>query len=305
MGLPLPVTLHRTSGGIPFSNTTHQLAAIQGAKLGLGGQYYAASPIQETIYPLPVFPNSTPDKVSIHRFFPDVAYSDLSGGVTHYHALMLKVTDDTDFTTTSLELDITQPTTGAVSFWIQAAASAVSIANNTTAPSGASWTTSTQTLSVTPGAKFVVWIRRVISAGASPSNFEYFTLALSDPASGTSYDDRTWVCWYNLKSNGVTISSVTHTGQNTVTRVTDTVTFTATLSADPPNNQVWVAIDHLGTISAADTVQSSKQAASVDLCTRASAGSYTYEFVPPEPGFYSFHFITGEIGSLANLEVQP
>ena len=245
MGLPLPVTLHRTSGGIPFPTASHQIGAILPAKLGLGGKYYTPSPIQPTIHPLPLIPISTPDKSTIHRFLPDVQNASLAGGVTHYHGLVIKVTDDTDFSPTTLELDITQPPTGAVSFWVQDIDDAVTIANNTTEPSGASWSSSTQTLTVEPGSEFVVWIRRVISSSSDPSAFEFFTLVCSDPDSETVYDDRTWVCWYNLNS-GVTFTSITHTGQNTVTRVGDTVTFTVTLSADAPGGKVWVLVDQLG-----------------------------------------------------------
>ena len=301
--IAMPVEIHRTTGGIPHPDGL-SISAIGPANLGLGSPKYSRSPVKTTPYDLPLFPATSPGRVSVHRLLPDVMNGSLSAGVTHYQGLMLVI--GADMTATSLELDIVQPETGSASLWIQAAAAGVTIASSVTEPSGASWSSSTQTITVTPGSEHLVWVRRVIPSSSVASAFESILLTLSDPDTETVYASRTWVSWYNLRSAAVTFTSVTSTSDDVATRSGDRVDFTVTLSADSPGDKVYVVIDSTEGFEKNLDTQSNIQAAEVDLCTvEAGTGAYSYSFHPPAPGYYGFLFLTGERAFQKTLQVQP
>lgn len=285
----------------------------------LGGKI-GAQPLQADFFTLPLIGQEV-GTATRHRLFRDIENSELAAGTTHYRTIFVK---NTGSAVADLQVYFEQPRSGVgtisvgqltpdASGWV----SRPSV--ETTAPSGAVYTTPTSGAPLSLGAvaangTVAVSLRRVLGAGAAAYAYDEFKLVFSDPAEPST---QTFFVFYTLKS---TVVSATITGLLDGKTVTspygDTYTIatknSSAAAADPASQRVLVCwstnfYNPRYVPNANNTNLRGPGITYVEPAVRTGTGTYRVDFRPQTPGHYQMTLDIGggELSVQRSIEVSP
>jgi hypothetical protein len=235
----------------------------------------------------------------------DFTSAELTSGKTIYRCYFLGFAGDD--AVENLYVHLTQPATGvAVSIWVDTATAGATerITGETVAPSGASWTTPTSGAKQLIATSFdetnspiAIWFKVVVTVGAAAKMLDTYSVTFTSD----NYEDLAVKSYVNRR-NDSTIYSVTSDREGKLTGQAGRIIYTilcktsAGTLTDLPSG-LWVVIE-------SDTDQASfidsntntlqRFPVVVGYGTKTATGTYTYEFTPWSPGFYTINFFDGE-----------
>lgn len=233
---------------------------------------------------------------SAHRLFQDISPATLTAGTVLYRGVYIDLGESE--TLVNLACYLSQPASDA-EVAIQSAGKntvAARLANETTSPGG-SFSTPTSGAKLTISSSFgatdyvVLWVKYTITAGTAAYPYDVWSLTFT----ADDYAPRTFYFYNNLLA-GVTITSVTsnRTGSRTRQGIGETFTVLtkngSAVLADPGQNAVYVRI----TAPLLYSESSPGLSTATGLCSRTSAGTYTFQWRPDVPGFHTLVFDIGE-----------
>ena len=263
---------------------------------------------------LPVLPKNIAHQNSLLKYcgyqyatklFRDVSATELTAGKTLYRCYFLGYAGDE--AVENLYVHLTQPTTGvALSVWVDTATagSTERITGETVAPIGASWTTPTSGAKQLIAASFdetnspvAIWLKIVVSAGAAAKMLDTYRITFTSD----NYSDLDIKSYMNRR-NDSTIYSVTSDREGKITGQSGRIIYTvlcktsAGTLTDLPSG-LWVVIESDTDTSAfidSNTNTLQRFPVVVGSGLKTATGTYTYEFTPWSPGFYTINFFDGE-----------
>lgn len=246
-----------------------------------------------------------------YRLLQDFTPAERAAGRVTYRALYVSLGDYPQLT--DLSCYLTQPKDGSCSVKIRSMGkntSAPVVSSDTTSPGGV-FTSPTPAAPMLLGATFtvsdyvVIWVEHTMPAGAPA--YPYGTWALTFTATG--YSHKTFFFMNHLRA-GAKIASVTTDRDNwrTVQGTGETFTISTTIggaAGDPGQNSVYVVITGPGQFAEHGRTNGSGAYAEIGKCTRTALGTYTFQFTPDIPGYYTLVFDIGEHSKKVERNVVP
>jgi len=241
------------------------------------------------------------------RLFRDIESAERTSGITLYLCIYVGYGGGSE-DITNLKVYFTQPATGVtMSIWAGDIFPAQSVANETTAPSGGSYTSPTSGSPLTLSLLYEptddpipLWIKMVVSPAATAKIFDKFSLTFTSD----NFADKTYN-FYNTRKSGSSISTIVSSqGNFNSIGVGTTVQYTATTTAEPADQRMFVTISVDSNVfhriyagisdSALLWIPSVVGGIGIGLATRTASNVYKFNFGPSIPGYYNIAFNTGE-----------
>lgn len=287
----------------------------------LGGYFFDLAVQPERYLPLVqgYEPQAQPDTAfALHRIFRDVTNTERVAGITLYRGAFFRLRTAGTWTmhinkalgagTVTVGAEAVAQDTVSGNYYVQR------IANEQTAPAGVVFTApssgSPLSLGTTTTESLVfVWMKVVISAGATATMYDTFDLAFT--RNGTV--DTTFHFFHSLYAD-ISTATISGARDGEVISLPQGETFTVTTAnssgtaTDPPSQVVmmtaassWTS-PHLQEGVVGHQISGSW----VAPCNRTAQGVYQVQFRPPVPGHYQLTFdCGGQLFATRSVEVSP
>ena len=254
------------------------------------------------------------------RLFDDVQKADHVAGRTDYRGVFIRNKATTS--ATGINLWLLQPVSGlaAISVWnptVDAGGNIERVANETTAPAGAVWTTPTEGVPMAIGtlasnATAPLWIKRAV--GATASTWAYDTFQILMQATGDTGPARFQII-YSLLAGAATVTVTAARGGITTwphgENYTLAVADAAGAAVDPPGNTLLAVISASTPWPEFDIVEDPvkdriQTVSTIQPCIKTGTGAYRLDFRPRNPGHHQILWDAGgEASTQTSVEVSP
>jgi hypothetical protein len=257
-------------------------------------------------------------RVHVVRVFSDLSNTERSNGKTDYRAI--SIFNATDMPITDLKVGISQPSVGTFSLWKPTAntdGSIDEVADELTAPTGASWTSPTvgspsSLGAVNANSGIFLWLRRVVAAGASASAYDTAVLEFTADTSSGSLIQRL-VIVYSVYNTAASLSLAADLDKETTECGMRGRDFTLTVkdssgsTVDPAGNLVFAWVTQPAMVAPQFRLPHViREGVRMTQLSRVSQGKYRFEFRPPVPGHYHILFDAGgQVQLQHTIEVSP